>query len=68
MDLSREPDIGTILYSLAKVERCKTYQAQKETIAADKEAEKEARRIRAEVNKQLKAQKAERKASWEVET
>lgn len=34
LDLSREPDTGTILYSSAKVVRCRTYQAEKEAIAA----------------------------------
>jgi hypothetical protein len=68
LDLSGEPDTGTILYSPAKVVRCRTYQAEKEAIATEKEKEKEARRIRIEVNKRLKAEKAEERAARAADT
>jgi hypothetical protein len=67
LDLSREPDTGTVLYSPAKVVRCRIYQIEKEAIAAQKEQEKEARKIRAEVNKRLRAEKAEERAAKQAD-
>ena len=62
LDLSGEPDTKTILFSPAKVVRCKAYQAEKEAIQAQKDKEKEARKVRAEANKLIKQQKAQEKA------
>ena len=64
--MSREPNTGMVLYLPTKVVWCLKYQAEKEQIAIDKEKEKEARRIRTEVNKRLKAEQAEEKAAQEV--
>jgi hypothetical protein len=67
LDLSGELNLGTILYSPAKVVRCREYQAQQETLAFEKEREKEARRLRIEANKIIKAQKQQEKEDRAVE-
>ena len=46
LDLSGELDFGTVLYSPAKVVRCRVYQAEKDTIQAEKDMQKRLERFR----------------------
>jgi hypothetical protein len=61
LDLSGEPDQGTIVYSPAKVERIKEYQLGKENKAKAIEDQKKARKVQIELNKAIKVKKVEEK-------